>query len=332
MRHKPFPGGEDLVFHQECPICSSESITDLGTPVDHENTLLSYDRCDGCNLIFMNPRPTQDWYNHLYQAEFWEVKEKKKSRDTGQVRNQILKEAQWAEKFIDLLETVSFGVRTECPVILEIGCAYGLIAKLVAEHFSGQAFGVEPNDKARAVAQDVTGIEIFGNNMDELIQSDQSNMFDLIIFSHVLENITDPAVALKAAKRLLKPDGIILIDTPNNFVRKSWHIHHPYCFTKPALRCLLHSVGLDIQCSRSWSRPKYLFGPIYLSIIAGRSEVIPAGSEPSLQIKIKRFIGALQFNLFNRGPVAKINRLFAQRIWSPGEVSHKEIKRIIESL
>lgn len=332
MRHSPFPEEEDTIFYNKCPICSNESFTHLGTPVEHEKTALRYDQCNVCNLIFMNPRPTQEWYNHLYQAEFWEVKENKKSNDRGAVDNQIVKEAQWSEKFISILESVSFAKDIEQPAILEIGCAYGVIVKLIAKHFSGKPYGVEPSDKARAIAKEVTGIEIFGENMDELIHSDKRDIFDLIIFSHVLENITDPISALKAARRLLKEEGIILIDTPNNFVRKSWHIHHPYCFTKPALENLLNESGFKIKNWRCWSRPKYLVGPIYLSIIAQKSERQELAPETEWNLKLKRKIGAFQFNLLNRGPIAYINRLLAQRFWFPNKKSLKEITRIKKAL
>lgn len=81
MRHKTFPTKDKLILSSTCPLCACEPLSDLGTPVNHKRTPLRYDRCDRCNLIFMNPRPTQEWYNHLYQAEFWKIKEEKKDNN-----------------------------------------------------------------------------------------------------------------------------------------------------------------------------------------------------------------------------------------------------------
>lgn len=331
MRHKPFPSNGELVFHSQCPLCFSDSLFELGAPVKHESTPIKYSGCNACNLIFMNPRPTQEWYNDLYKTEFWEVKQVKKNNN-GQIKNQIAKEALWAEKFIAILDSINFGNTRKSPHILEIGCAYGVISKLVAQHYSGIAFGVEPSDSARDFAENVTGINIFDENMDQVIRNDKSGLFDLVIFSHVLENITDPLVALQAARRLLKPDGFILLDTPNNFVRRSWHIHHPYCFTLPALQSLLGRAGLEVQISKSWSRPKYIFGPIYLTLVAGKTAQVNLPLISKWSIGLKRNAGYLCFNLFNRGPVGDMNRFMAKRRWYPNAANQQAITKIISNI
>ncbi len=328
MRHKPFPTKDELILSTACPFCSCTSLSSLGTPVSHEGTPLQYERCDQCDLIFMNPRPNQNWYNHLYRAEFWEVKQEKKN-SPGHIRRQVFKEAQWAEKIISILESNAFSGSDEHPAILEIGCAYGLIGKLVADHFAGRAYGVEPSDTARIFARDVTGIEIFGENIDQLIHSKEAGRFDLIVFSHVLENIIDPIAALKVAGRLLKKDGIILIDTPNSNVRRSWHIHHPYCFTKPALTSLLTKAGLKMKTHRIWSRPRYLLGPTYLTVVAQKSENQKLSYDSHWSMRINNLKESIQFTFFNQGPVAELNRRLARRVWEPSEASKKEINRVI---
>lgn len=331
MRHKPFPGKSDLVAMERCPICKSGSILDIGTPVSHEATPIHYNRCKACDLIFMNPRPTQAWYNSLYQAEFWEVKQQKKNR-RSQVKNQVVKEALWAEKFISVLDEVHFGATRKSPCILEIGCAYGVIGKLIAQHYSGKAFGVEPSDAARDFAEKVSGVRIFGENMDQLIQGDESEVFDLVIFSHVLENITDPQQALQAASRLLKPDGVLLIDTPNNFFRRSWHIHHPYCFTPPAIRKLLASASFEILASRSSSRPRYVIGQVYLTVAAVKAGGHVEYVASSWKVWLSKAVGHLTFSILNIGPVRRLNKLIARKVWGPGKATQEEIAKIISQV
>ena len=325
MRHKPFPTNSDLVYNPQCPLCSCDSVVDLGTPVEHESTPLKYTNCQNCNMIYMNPRPSQDWYNHLYQKEFWEVKQQKKR---GQLDKQIVKEARWADKFIEVLDSFGFGEDRTGPKVLEIGCAYGVIGKIIAEKYSGQPYGVEPNDSARNIAQNITGVEIFATTMDDVIACEKSDQFDLIIFSHVLENITDPLSALQAAKRLLKDDGCLLIDTPNNFVRKSWHIHHPYCYTKPSLTQILNRAGFKVFKAKAWSRPKYILSPIYLTVLAQKKDYEIQDGELRGSVKFKHFIGFLLFNIFNRGPIGRFNYLLAEKRWKLSQASAQEVDRI----
>jgi SAM-dependent methyltransferase len=325
MRHTPFPANEDLVYSHKCPLCNCDTVVDLGTPVEHESTPLRYVNCKNCSLIYMNPRPSQAWYNNLYQKEFWEVKHKKKRR---QFENQIVKEARWADKFISMLDSCGFGENRIAPKVLEIGCAYGVIGKVVAANYSGRSYGVEPNDSARRIAENVTGVEIFATNMDDVIACEKSDFFDLIIFSHVLENITNPLASLQAAKRLLKDDGYLLIDTPNNFVRRSWHIHHPYCYTKPSLELLLNKAGFKIIETKVWPRPKYIIGSIYLTVMTQkhRKEIQYEGCNEGKASQ--HLVGSILLNLFNRGKIGKFNRLLAVKRWRLSKTSEEEVKRI----
>ena len=105
----------------------------------------------------MNPRPTQEWYNKLYKFEFWESKQKS---PRGKLNYQLLKESTWAEKFIDYLKYTNIAKKTN-PKILEIGCAYGIITKQLANFYQGEAWGVEPSDEASKFAKEVVGINIY---------------------------------------------------------------------------------------------------------------------------------------------------------------------------
>lgn len=60
---------------------------------------------------------------------------------------------------------------------------------------------------------------MFCNVIDMSVFED--DMFDLIIFNHVIEHLTDEEVvkAFKEIKRVLKPDGCLQLGTPNKKVR-----------------------------------------------------------------------------------------------------------------
>jgi len=277
----------------------------------------------------MNPRPTQKWYNHLYEKEFWEVKQEK---DRWQLEKQVVKEALWADKFIKFLDQQGFGESRESPEILEIGCAYGVIGKVVAENYSGRAFGIEPSSSARKIAENITGVKIFAYNMEEVISGEEKNLFDLIIFSHVLENITDPLSALEAARRLLKVNGVLLIDTPNNFVRKSWHIHHPYCYTRPSLTKLLNTAGFKVCIAKEWSRPKFLLGLAYLTVYAIKNEGDYPTETKTTKRSIRNYIGRMLFNAFGWKTISDLNRLFAAKKWKVSGISEQVVNNIKQKL
>jgi len=69
--------------------------------------------------------------------------------------------------------------------------------------------GVEPNAKARILAKE-KGITLQTDTTDLSTQS-----FDMITMWHVLEHVSDIDSQIKELKRLLKPDGYIIIAVPN---------------------------------------------------------------------------------------------------------------------
>jgi SAM-dependent methyltransferase len=257
------------------------------------------------------------------------VKQQKK-RD--QINKQIVKEALWADKFITILDQWGFGNDRVAPDVLEIGCAYGVIGKVIAQYYSGRAYGVEPNDSARHIAENITGVNIFAVNMDDVIAGSEEKRFDLVIFSHVLENITDPLSALKAARRLLKKDGLLLIDTPNNFVRKSWHIHHPYCYTRPSLEKILNKSGFKVNIAKEWSRPKYVVSPIYLTVLAQNCESDGHIAKRDSMAAFKNIVGGIVFNTFNRGPIGRLKYKIAGKKWKLSSIAEKEVNNIKSKL
>ena len=317
-----YPTKEELNEIKQCPVCNSANNKYFGKTNYHKFNL-NYNFCINCSLIYMNPRPTQDWYNKLYKFEFWESKQK---NPRGQLNYQLLKESTWAEKFIDYLKDTNIAKKTN-PKILEIGCAYGIITKQLANFYKGEAWGVEPSDEASKFAKEVVGINIYARNMQEVIAISDENKFDLIIFSHCLENITNLHETLQAVQKLLRPDGILLIDTPNNLYRRSWHIHHPYCFTIKSISQLLSLNGFSIKKSFHNSRPKMLIGLQYLTILASKGK-----NNKKIDFKflpIYMLIGRLSFKIINLlGKFGNINRKLGWTRWKPSKNSKILLKEL----
>lgn len=325
-----FPTETDLVHLKSCPVCSSNMINGLKSQVGYIGVALQYNNCKACNHIFMNPRPTQHWYDDLYRNHFWEVKSIKES-GRGTVEYQIRKEARWADKLISLL-TPFFGSST-CvnPRFLEVGCAYGVIGKTLSHVYRGESYCVEPSDHARSFAEHFAGTAPIGRTLEDVDLIRYEGYFDLIIFSHVLENIIDQRSALLRAWLLLKDGGLLIVDTPNNFVRKSWHIHHPHCFTLPSLVCLLGRCRFQVLGSRLWGRPKYLIGNIYLSVVAKKSTIqMEKAPARTVTWKLQDTFGAVAFLIFNRGIIGRLNRFLATKRWAISREADGGLAKILE--
>lgn len=103
--------------------------------------------------------------------------------------------------------------------ILDLGCNSGQISTKVANKVK-QVIGMEINDVLVKRAQNVarqkklTNVEFLQGNANKKLPF-KNNYFDKVICSDVLEHLYKRDFALSEIKRVLKPDGILLLVTDN---------------------------------------------------------------------------------------------------------------------
>ena len=133
--------------------------------------------------------------------------------------------------------------------ILDIGAGVGDFLS-VAKNDGWQTIGIEPSDKAKAIAKN-KGVS-FVESLSEL----ESNSFDVITMWHVLEHVPDLENQIKELKRLIKPTGTVIIAVPNfksydaahygNF----WAAYdipiHLWHFSKTAIQKLFAKENLEL--------------------------------------------------------------------------------------
>lgn len=105
-------------------------------------------------------------------------------------------------------------IRTQNPVIMEIGCSSGyLIRELVTEFPSACVIGA---DVVKAplyrLAETLPGVPLIRFDLLKCPLPNQS--VDVLIMLNVLEHIEDDVGALKRAFELLKPGGSLVIEVP----------------------------------------------------------------------------------------------------------------------
>lgn len=92
--------------------------------------------------------------------------------------------------------------------ILDIGAGVGDFLS-VCKNDGWQTIGIEPSDKAKNIAKS-KGVS-FVENLSEL----ENNSFDIITMWHVLEHVPNLEEQIAELKRLIKPNGTIIIAVPN---------------------------------------------------------------------------------------------------------------------
>lgn len=114
---------------------------------------------------------------------------------------------------IALKHKVSFinSISSSNKNLLDIGCGTGDFLRAAQKH-QWHVTGIEPNQSARNIANQKTKQRVF--DTDQLLKLD-THTFDVITLWHVFEHLSNPESQIKQLKRLLKPNGILLIAVPN---------------------------------------------------------------------------------------------------------------------
>lgn len=134
--------------------------------------------------------------------------------------------------------------------LLDIGAGTGDFL-LVAKNNGWDTFGTEPSEKARTIAIK-KGVSI----IDATSILDNHSV-DVITMWHVLEHVPDLENQIKELKRLLKPNGTLLVAVPNfksfdaTHYGKFWAAYdvpiHFWHFSKKAIELLFQKENLQLQ-------------------------------------------------------------------------------------
>lgn len=134
--------------------------------------------------------------------------------------------------------------------LLDIGAGTGDFLA-VAKKEGWQTIGIEPNDKAKAIAIS-KGVD-FADSLSDL----ESNSFDVVTMWHVLEHVPNLDEYITELKRLLKPAGTILIAVPNfksfdaNYYGRFWAAYdvprHIWHFSKTAIQKLFAEKEMKLM-------------------------------------------------------------------------------------
>jgi 2-polyprenyl-3-methyl-5-hydroxy-6-metoxy-1,4-benzoquinol methylase len=153
-------------------------------------------------------------------------------------------------------------VPAHCRRILDVGCGTGTFGNLIKQTRKIEVWGVEPVGSAAAKAS--TKLDhVINGPFDSQIEL-PAGAFDCVVFNDVLEHMVAPEQALRYAKSLLSPEGVIVASIPNiQYLPILWQLlfharweytdagvldkTHLRFFTKSSIVRMFQSEGYSLQ-------------------------------------------------------------------------------------
>src|SRR5438876_1650988 len=192
-----------------CPVCLNPVTAPalVGTDFLFESTSKTFTlySCEACRCLFLHPMPDRGEIERFYPADYW----------WNARRSGGLKKLESVYRKLALRDHVAFITKAagnRSVDVLDVGCGSGTLLGLL-KHRGFRVTGLDFSAEAAAIAKAENGVDVAVGSLEEAHFPAES--FDVVTLFHVMEHVTNPRLVLAEVSRVLKPNGVAILQVPN---------------------------------------------------------------------------------------------------------------------
>jgi SAM-dependent methyltransferase len=206
-----------------CPVCGTRaSAPHLIAKNTHGRHVVNAEErfplylCDCCDALFVgNIRADQDFYRRYYDDGYYDARP---PQGLG-----------WATRAAAWLASRSHAMRAQLcrrvtPAgtsrlrLLDVGCGAGdFLASLDPTTFDAEGLEINEDGRQQCLKR---GLPVSGTPLEAVDFG--KRQFDAVTLWHVVEHLSDPIVTLRAIRKLLSDDGVLVLAVPNHRCLGFW--------------------------------------------------------------------------------------------------------------
>lgn len=175
--------------------------------------------------------------------------------------------------------------------ILDIGCGSGGLLYLARKE-GYRVRGMELTEKAARNVSEDQDINVIVADFLEYENPD-GDEYDIVVLRHVLEHLPDSILAMRQIHRLLKHEGLVLLEFPNTHslgyfikrLRKNWGLQRDkyapdwrpgHCneFCRPTFQYLLEKTGFELIVWQTYSSKPFMNAIYRVAPIASKARAL----------------------------------------------------------
>jgi SAM-dependent methyltransferase len=231
--------------HVDCGLCGSAE-----RELSFRDGEFSVVRCGSCGLTYVTPRlENAALLAQVYDEGYWSSNAAKIRGYTDYRADAPLYLKTYAKRMRVIRRNFSRPGR-----VLDVGCAAGYFLEVMRSE-GWEVLGLEQSDSIRRSAEARLGPEHVRGGL--LSQAElAAGSFDLVTLWDVLEHVPDTLALLAEVRRLLAPEGKLLIETQDvssraaRLLGRRWqhykHAEHIYHFEPRTLENALAKAGFEV--------------------------------------------------------------------------------------
>lgn len=239
---------------QHCPLCGSIAVHNK-YHITRYKLEFGVDKCRDCGFIFMNPLFTDDVIEKFYSEDYFKGRADYSYIDEREIKK--YSQYVWNRRVKEIHKYVKHGN------FLDVGCSFGGLLESASKYYT--PYGIELSDYAYTHAKKIFGDKIHHGTLND--HKFENEFFSAITLIELIEHLADPVSAVNECFKLLRRDGVLVVQTANMNGKQAKDLRGNYEYFMPGHLSYFTAENLTMLLKAAGFRKIKIYYPVEFGLL-----------------------------------------------------------------